>query len=69
MSAAATRRAPTASDPPPAWPATVGRAALAVGMTLLVAVVMAFLLLPIVALFTYQPLGELYPRVRDQGRD
>ena len=28
-------------------------------MTVVVAVVMAFLLLPIVALFTYQPVGEL----------
>jgi molybdate transport system permease protein len=36
-----------------------GRAAVAVGATLLVAVVLAFLLLPIVALITYQPLHEL----------
>ncbi|HJS96764.1 MAG TPA: ABC transporter permease subunit [Solirubrobacteraceae bacterium] len=36
-----------------------GRAAVAVGATLLIAVVLAFLLLPIVALFTYQPVHEL----------
>jgi molybdate transport system permease protein len=35
------------------------RAALAAGLTLLVAIVLAFLLLPIVALFTYQPVHEL----------
>jgi molybdate transport system permease protein len=35
------------------------RAAVAVGATLLIAVVLAFLLLPIVALFTYQPVHEL----------
>jgi len=35
------------------------RAALAVGTALLIAVVLAFLLLPIVALITYQPLHEL----------
>jgi molybdate transport system permease protein len=36
-----------------------GRAGLAVGATLLIAVVLAFLLLPIVALLTYQPVREL----------
>jgi molybdate transport system permease protein len=35
------------------------RAALTVGVALLIAVVLAFLLLPIVALITYQPLHEL----------
>lgn len=38
---------------------TGGRAAVAVGATLLIAVVLAFLLLPIVALITYQPVHEL----------
>lgn len=38
---------------------TAARAAIAVGATLLIAVVLAFLLLPIVALFTYQPVHEL----------
>ena len=37
----------------------VVRAAVAVGATLLISVVLVFLLLPIVALFTYQPLHEL----------
>jgi molybdate transport system permease protein len=36
-----------------------GRAAVAVGATLLIAVVLAFLLLPIVALITYQPVRQL----------
>jgi molybdate transport system permease protein len=36
-----------------------GRAAVAVGVTLLIAVVLAFLLLPILALLTYQPVREL----------
>lgn len=38
---------------------TALRAALVTGATLLVTVVLAFLLLPIVALITYQPLGDL----------
>jgi molybdate transport system permease protein len=36
-----------------------GRAAVAVGATLLITAVLVFLLLPIVALFTYQPVHEL----------
>jgi len=43
----------------PEWAARLGRAALAVGATLVVTLVMAFLLLPIVALITYQPLHDL----------
>jgi molybdate transport system permease protein len=39
--------------------ATLARAAVAVGATLLVAVVLGFLLLPIVALITYQPVHQL----------
>ena len=38
---------------------TAARAAVAVGATLLIAVVLAFLLLPIVALLTYQPIHRL----------
>jgi molybdate transport system permease protein len=38
---------------------TAARAAVAVGATLLIAVVLTFLLLPIVALFTYQPIHGL----------
>ena len=37
----------------------VGRAAVAIGATLVVAVVLAFLVLPIVALITYQPVRDL----------
>jgi molybdate transport system permease protein len=37
----------------------LGRTAVAVGATIVIAVVMAFLLLPIVALITYQPIHEL----------
>lgn len=36
-----------------------GRSAVAVGVTIVIAVVMAFLLLPIVALLTYQPVHDL----------
>jgi molybdate transport system permease protein len=38
---------------------TAARAAVAVAATLLIAVVLTFLLLPIVALFTYQPIHQL----------
>jgi molybdate transport system permease protein len=38
---------------------TTARAAVAIGATLLIAVVLSFLLLPIVALFTYQPVHGL----------
>jgi molybdate transport system permease protein len=52
--------ATTASPPsPPAGGTWVGRAALAVGCVTLVAIVLAFLILPIVALLTFQPLHEL----------
>jgi molybdate transport system permease protein len=40
--------------------ATLGRAGVAVGVAFVIAVVMAFLLVPIVALFTYQPLHDLF---------
>ena len=42
-----------------AWLATLGRVVLALAIFVVVAVVLAFLLLPIVALFTYQPVHEL----------
>ena len=42
-----------------AWLPALGRAAVAIGATLVVAVVLAFLLLPIVALVTYQPVHDL----------
>ncbi len=41
------------------WSPAVGRALVPVAVTLVVAVVLAFLLLPIVALITYQPVHEL----------
>lgn len=41
------------------WVSAAGRVALAVGAALIVAVVLAFLILPIVALVTYQPLHSL----------
>ena len=43
-----------------AWPATLGRCAVAIGAVLVCTAVMAFLLLPIVALFTYQPVHDLF---------
>lgn len=41
------------------WLAALGRAGVAAGMVVLVVGVLAFLLLPLVALFTYQPIHEL----------
>ncbi|HZO77579.1 MAG TPA: molybdate ABC transporter permease subunit [Solirubrobacteraceae bacterium] len=43
----------------PSWRGALGRVAVVVGATIVIAVVMAFLLLPIVALFTYQPVHDL----------
>jgi molybdate transport system permease protein len=43
----------------PLWYGALGRAAVVIGATIVIAVVMAFLLLPIVALFTYQPVHDL----------
>ena len=42
------------------WIAALGRIAVAVGAVIVIVVVMAFLLLPIVALVTYQPLHDLF---------
>jgi molybdate transport system permease protein len=42
-----------------AWRAALGRAAVAVGSVIVIATVITFLLLPIVALFTYQPIHDL----------
>jgi molybdate transport system permease protein len=41
------------------WVDALQRAIVAVATTIVVAVVMAFLMLPLVALFTFQPLGDL----------
>ena len=50
---------PRQADPDSARRAGLGRVGVATGATLLIALVLAFLLLPIVALITYQPLGHL----------
>jgi molybdate transport system permease protein len=47
------------SEPDHAWSARLGRIVVAVGIVLLVAIVLAFLLLPIIALITYQPMHDL----------
>ncbi len=57
MSTAASGPAPVAE--PPAWRSALARGAVAAGAWLIVAVVLAFLALPIVALVTYQPVGSL----------
>jgi molybdate transport system permease protein len=45
---------------PRAWRSVLGRGAVAVGAVFVTVVVMGFLLLPIVALFTYQPVHDLF---------
>ena len=42
------------------WVVGLGRVAVIVGATIVIAVVLAFLMLPIVALVTYQPLHDLF---------
>ena len=59
MSTAAHRGTPIDGNDARAWRPALGRVAVAVGGAVVVAVVMTFLMLPIVALFTYQPLHEL----------
>lgn len=59
MSVSAPSGAPVTSANTRAWPAALGRVAVAVGAVVVCVVVMAFLLLPIVALLTYQPLHDL----------
>jgi molybdate transport system permease protein len=59
VSAAVTTATPVPGYPGRAWRARLGRGAVAVGMTVVVVVVLAFLLVPIVALFTYQPVRDL----------
>ena len=59
MSPAATSGAPISGNPHRPWTATLGRAGIAAGMVIVTTVVMAFLLLPIVALFSYQPVHDL----------
>jgi molybdate transport system permease protein len=57
VSAAATGPTPVAE--PPAWRSALSRGAVALGAWLIVAVVLVFLALPIVALVTYQPISSL----------
>jgi molybdate transport system permease protein len=57
--AAAGGGAPIPASRDRAWRLTLGRGALALGILIVVAIVLAFLLFPIVALFTYQPLHDL----------
>ena len=61
MSAAAGRGAPSDGygGPRAWWIPRLGRLAIGAVVTVVVAVVMAFLVLPIVALFTYQPVHDL----------
>jgi molybdate transport system permease protein len=51
--------APSDRGDPVAWRRVIERSLVAVGAVLVMTVVLAFLLLPIVALFTYQPVHEL----------
>lgn len=55
----AARSGPRNGRDEPLWVGALGRAAVVIGATIVIAVVMAFLLLPIVALFTYQPVHDL----------
>lgn len=59
MSAAAQGRAPIPGHGRRLSRSALGRLAVALGSAIVIVVVMAFLLLPIVALFTYQPLHDL----------
>jgi molybdate transport system permease protein len=58
-SAAAGGPAPTPGYRDGAWLVTLSRLAVAVATALVIAVVLAFLLFPIIALLTYQPLHDL----------
>jgi molybdate transport system permease protein len=51
--------APSPGDQAQAWRSTLGRLTIALAVAVLIAVVMAFLMLPIVALVTYQPVHDL----------
>jgi molybdate transport system permease protein len=59
VSSLAPDRALSPGDDAQAWRSRWGRAGIAVAVALIVAVVMAFLMLPIVALVTYQPVHDL----------
>jgi molybdate transport system permease protein len=59
VSSAARSGAPIEGGDARAWLSALRRFAVAVGATVVIAVVVAFLMLPIVALFAYQPVHEL----------
>jgi len=60
MTSSAGSGAPAEGDGAPAcWASAPGRFAVAAGATIAISVVMAFLLLPIIALLTYQPVHTL----------
>ncbi|MEO8967237.1 MAG: molybdate ABC transporter permease subunit [Solirubrobacteraceae bacterium] len=51
--------APSAADEPQPWVCTVGRVALIVATAVVIVIAIGFLMLPLVALITYQPLHDL----------
>ncbi len=59
MSSAAGSGAPIRGDNIPGWLAGVGRVAVIIATATVIAVAVAFLILPIIALVTYQPVHEL----------
>ena len=59
MSSAAPSGPPISGDDARAWLPALGRFAVVLGATVVIAVVMAFLMLPIIAVLTYQPVHEL----------
>ena len=59
MSTTAGTSRPIADDDAGEWRPALARVGVAVGASIAVAVVLAFLLVPIVALLTYQPIGDL----------
>jgi molybdate transport system permease protein len=59
VSSAAPSGTPISGDDARAWLPALGRFAVVLGATVVIAVVMAFLMLPIVALLTYQTVHEL----------
>jgi molybdate transport system permease protein len=64
VSSAASSGAPTESGDARAWVSTLGRVAVAIATAAVIAVTMAFLLLPVIALVTYQPLHDLIDGIR-----
>jgi molybdate transport system permease protein len=59
VSTAAGSGAPIRGDQAEVWRPMIGRAAIVLAVAIVIAVVMAFLMLPVVALVTYQPVHDL----------